>query len=284
MSSTVIHKQRYKSNVLFSAVTAAALWAIFLPNVPKSIYFHQQLEGNQELKGSKYKQAFKLMQKHFIDSFTNKHVLKWSIWWALATGGFIHVQSYIQPLWGQIKPDAEDIYNGAVEAVLTILGAVGALLAGVIKTDWKRKGEVVLAVCSIIAGAILIVTSQTEEVFVSYAIYIVYGAIYHFMITIASVEIAKYIMKDSYGLVFGLNTLIALLIQTFLTLCFVSGDLGVALSPRDQYLVYGFYHIAIATLYIIMALVSYIKSSKDNIQICNAFQWIRISVLFFIVR
>lgn len=221
------------------------------------------LEENRELTASKYKTAFSLMKKHFVDSFSNRHVLKWSIWWALATGGFIHVQAYMQPLWAVIKPNSDNIYNGAVEALATILGALGALLAGVLKTDWKHKGELMLSLCSIIAGAVLITSSQTEEIFISYAAYIAYCSIYQFMVTIASVEIAKYIMEDSYGLVFGLNSLVALILQTFLTLCFVSGDLGVPLYPRDQYLVYGFYHIAIAALYIIIGLASWMQSSKD---------------------
>lgn len=220
-------------------------------------------EENRELTAGKYKTAFSLMKKHFIDSFSNRYVLKWSIWWALATAGFIQVQTYMQPLWSVITPDSDHIYNGAVEALLTILGAAGALLAGYLKTDWKHKGELVLSLCSITAGAIMLVSSQTEEIIVSYATYVGFGAIYHFMITIASTEIAKFIMEDSYGLVFGLNTLVALLIQTLLTLCFVSGDLGLALKPRDQYLVYGGYHIVIAALYIIIGLVSWIQSSKD---------------------
>ncbi|KAI4464903.1 folate transporter [Holotrichia oblita] len=254
---------RQLNYISLAALIAATIWAIFLPNVPKSIYFHRMLEENQHLTAGKYKTAFSLMKKHFVDSFSNKYVLKWSIWWALSTAGFIQVQTYVQPLWTQIKPNADNIYNGAVEALLTILGAGGALLAGCLKTDWKHKGELVLSLCSITAGAVMLLSSQTEEVMVSYAAYVGFGAIYHFMITIASSEIAKYILEDSYGLVFGLNTLIALLVQTFLTLCFVSGDLGVALDPRDQFLTYGFYHIVIAALYIVIGLASWIQSSKD---------------------
>ncbi|GJQ66882.1 hypothetical protein Trydic_g7905 [Trypoxylus dichotomus] len=250
--------------ITFAALIFATIWAIFLPNVPKSIYFHRMLEENQELTAAKYKTAFSLMKKHLTDSFSNRYVLKWSVWWALATAGFIQIQTYMQPLWAVIKPNSDNIYNGAVEALLTMLGAIGALLAGCLRTDWKYKGELVLSLCSITAGAIMLVSSQTEEVFVSYAAYVGFGAIYHFMITIASTEIAKYIMEDSYGLVFGLNTLVALVIQTFLTLCFVSGDLGLALDPRDQFLVYGFYHIVIASIYIIIGLASWIQSRRSR--------------------
>ncbi|XP_022919044.1 thiamine transporter 1-like isoform X2 [Onthophagus taurus] len=255
--------------ITFAALIAATIWAIFLPSVQKSIYFHRMQEENQHLTASKYKTAFSLMKKHFIDSFSNKYVLRWSIWWALATAGFIQVQVYIQPLWSEIQKESNsdeenfNIYNGAVEAILTIIGALGALGAGFIKTDWKHKGELMLCVCSLFGGAFILICSQTTSVVVSYVCYVLFGGLYHFMITIASAEIAKFIMEDSYGLVFGLNTLVALTCQTFLTLCFVTGDLGLALSPRDQYLVYGIYHIIISALYIVIGLTAWMRSNRD---------------------
>lgn len=239
------------------------IWAVFLPKVQQSIYFHRMEEESLQLTSSKYKTAFSLMKRHFFESFSNKYVLKWSIWWALTTGGFIQVQVYMQPLWAVINKSHDNIYNGAVEALLTLLGFLGALFAGYLKTEWKQKGELVLCICSIASGSIVLIGSQTDEIFVSYACYVGFGALYHFMITIASAEIAKNIKEDSYGLVFGLNTLVALVIQTFLTLCLVTGDLGVALGPRDQYLAYGIYHIAIATLFIVIGLIAWLKSKKD---------------------
>lgn len=213
---------------------------------------------------NKYKNAFMLMQRHFQQFYKNKYVMKWSFWWALATCGFIQVQTYMQPLWAQISENnAETIYNGAVEALLTLLGFCGALTAGYSKIDWKNKGELILSLCSICEGALLLTSSQTTSLLLCYACYIGFGAIYHFMITTASAEIAKYIVEDSYGLVFGFNTLIALVLQTLLTLCLVTGDLGYALTPRNQYLAYGVYHFGIATLFILIGLISWIKSDKD---------------------
>lgn len=53
---------------------------------------------------------------------------------------------------------------------------------------------------------------------------------YNFIIY--SFEIAKCISEDSYGLIFGVNTFISLLLQTILTLTVVTGNLN--LHIRSQ--------------------------------------------------
>ena len=54
------------------------------------------------------------------------------------------------------------------------------------------------------------------------------------MITVASFEVAKNITQSSYGLVFGLNTFLALSFQTILTTV-VASSVGLALPPRQQF-------------------------------------------------
>lgn len=204
------------------------------------------------------------MKSHFIDSFKNRYVLKWSIWWSLATCGFIQAQTYMQPLWFEIQQDSEYVaYNGATEAVLTLVGFLGALLAGVLQINWKHIGELVLAVCSIIAGSMLLISSQTEYILVCYICYVVFGGIYYFMITMASSEISQRIQDDSYGLVFGLNTFLALAFQSIMTMVVVTSSIGFGLSPRNQYLVYGLYHLFIAFLFILIGLGSWLSSKRD---------------------
>lgn len=81
---------------------------------------------------------------------------------------------------------ATDVYNGAVEAVITLLGAVTAILAGYI--DNKRLYQydtLILTLCTIAAAALLLWASQTPSLYVCYGAYIVFGSIYNFMITIA---------------------------------------------------------------------------------------------------
>lgn len=70
----------------------------------------------------KIRHAYVLLWKHFVQAYTNYRVLKWSVWWALATCGYLQIISYVQLLWQTaIGPDDER-YNGAVDFIYAILG------------------------------------------------------------------------------------------------------------------------------------------------------------------
>lgn len=91
----------------------------------------------------------------------------------------------MQPLWHAIDPNREAIYNGAAEALVTLFGALAALLAGVLNQNYVERFDVwILTSCSVVQGAVLLLAALTTNIFVSYAMYILFGALYHFMITI----------------------------------------------------------------------------------------------------
>lgn len=62
---------------------------------------------------------------------------------------------------------------------------------------------------------------------------------------------------DIFGLVFGFNTLVALIIQSLLTMIFVT-DTGFELDPVGQYTAYAFYFIGVGLLYLISVLVEWL--------------------------
>lgn len=64
-----------------------------------------------------------LVWEDFKLAYSNKYLLKWSVWWAFATCGNFQVGNFIQPLWQEIAPmeDTEHLYNGVVEAAQTLL-------------------------------------------------------------------------------------------------------------------------------------------------------------------
>lgn len=132
---------------------AATLVAIFLPSVSQSIYFHRKevvtrtssTSGeNQELgnptairndlrdeiilpnymsRRQQCRNAFTYLYEDFKHAFTNSYVIKWSIWWAIATCGYLQVTSYAQLLWQDIihnDPD-EELYHGFVEFGYSLL-------------------------------------------------------------------------------------------------------------------------------------------------------------------
>ncbi|KAJ3652559.1 hypothetical protein Zmor_018513 [Zophobas morio] len=262
--STKVLDYEQLNYISLAGVATATIWAIFLPPVSKSLYFHSEDSKNQPL-SKKAKSAFKLMKSHFINAYTNIYVLKWSIWWALSTCGYVQVEFYLQPLYSAIQDDDTNIYNGAVEAIITLLGFLAALLAGYLKFNWEIKGELTLGLFSLIQGALIVAVSQTEYLFLCYAFYIVFGILYHFMITIASAEIAKRIDEDSYGLIFGINMFVSLVFNSILTAVVATEGIGFALDPRGQYVVYGGYHLAISMVFMGMGIRTCAVKRKTKI-------------------
>ena len=106
-------------------------------------------------------------------------------------------------------------------------------LFGFLHFNWRLVGEPVLVTVAFIDGAILMVMSQSSHAYVAYLGYWAYKAFYHFLIAVASYEIASNIREDSYGLAFGINTFLALAFQTLLTVV-VADNVGLALPPRTQ--------------------------------------------------
>uniref|UniRef100_A0A1B0CHT6 Putative folate transporter 1-like aedes albopictus n=1 Tax=Lutzomyia longipalpis TaxID=7200 RepID=A0A1B0CHT6_LUTLO len=193
--------------------------------------------------------AIVLLWQHFIAGYSNRTVFQWSLWWALAMCGFLQVQTYIQPLWQQIDYGRETFWNGAVEAILTLLGALSALLAGSLNARLIEKWDLwILTICSLVEGALILGAAFTQYVMVAYVTYILFGTLYHFMITIASATVAKYLVEDSFALIFGINTMFALLFQTIMTIIVIS-DVGFALDPRGQFQVFGWYFVCLAAIF-----------------------------------
>lgn len=130
----------------------ATIWALFLPSVKQSVYFHRpnvvytnvtDTSSEQKTNGTKtepstkppgactldsrtlpekIRTAYYLLWKDFVKAYSNFHVLKWSFWWAVASCGYIQVLSYSPPLWQKAVEKDDMIYNGAVEALYSIIG------------------------------------------------------------------------------------------------------------------------------------------------------------------
>lgn len=102
-------------------VSSATLTSCFLPGVSKSIYFQQRSSPNTLL-DKDGEGTLRLLWLDFSAAFSNPELLKWSLWWAVATCGYFQVVNYIQPLWetvGDGQPD--EVYNGGVQALHTLL-------------------------------------------------------------------------------------------------------------------------------------------------------------------
>ncbi|XP_068156249.1 thiamine transporter 1-like isoform X2 [Drosophila tropicalis] len=250
----------------------AMLWAFGLPKVDKSLYFHRQIEQNAEDAEAqpqtivtKQPGATKLLWSHFYNAYTNPRVLQWSLWYAIGLAGYLQVTYYMQVLWKVIEPEPQIAWNGAVDAVLTALAAMMALAAGYLHTGRMkpRLSLFVLAILSALEGGAVLICCWTKDIYWSYVGFILFGGLYGFTITLASAEVARNLEEESFGLVFGFNTLLALVFQSLLTIIVVS-DIGLSLNAVGQYTVYAFYFIVVGLIYLISVLVEYIWLRDDH--------------------
>ncbi|XP_016983272.1 thiamine transporter 1 [Drosophila rhopaloa] len=263
----------------------AMLWAFSLPAVDKSLYFHREQlsigdqqtqlpgEGNLDVVDQPQERtprqpgALGLLWNHFHNAYTNPRVIQWSLWYAIGLAGYLQVTYYVQVLWKVIEPEPLIAWNGAVDAVLTALAALFALGAGYLHTGRlrPRTSLLILALLSAVEGGCVLICCWTEDIYWSYTGFVLFGALYGFTITVASAEVARNLQEDSFGLVFGFNTLVALIFQSLLTMIFVT-DTGFELDPVGQYTVYAFYFIAVGVLYLISVLIEYIWFRDNDIE------------------
>lgn len=281
--------------ITVSAVSFATLWACFLPSVGQSIYFHKKDENydstsnrittaqSNDLNGvshrpedynnysspttnislpRKIKQAYILLWNDFLAAYSNNHVVKWSMWWSLSTCGYLQIISYIQLLWQTAVLPGDKIYNGAVDSLYTIIGTATVFCIGKLPFNWSVIGDVVVSFMSFVEGILLLISSYTYNIWLLYGVYILFGIIYHTMVTVASFEVAKCISENSYGLIFGVNTFVSLLLQTILTVVVVNGNLN--LDIRSQYYVYGGYFIVIAILYTMVGIFNIVQHCRSG--------------------
>ncbi|XP_017857956.1 PREDICTED: thiamine transporter 2 [Drosophila arizonae] len=249
--------------------------SVLLPSVPRSLYFYSTKTHHSEAKAVvlvttdetapkfSLSNAGRLLWYHLASSYTNPVVLLWSVWWALAICGQIQVISYIQFLWKELAPEKQSNYNGGVEAVATLLGAIGAILAGMLNSNSKRSFYMLInSICVAVLGALLLLAACGNSVWLAYVSYVIFCAVFFFIITAAAAIVAENLVDDSFGLIFGINMLVALVLQTILTIVVVT-DTGFGLPPKTQYIVYGGYFIVLGAAYLLLQLLLKIFAKKS---------------------
>ena len=181
--------------ISFGSILLACVLAVMIPNPWTSPCEPTWAEGIISIKPESREQPRRNgLKNFFIKSgedlnkfYSNLSLLKWSVWWALATCGVLQVGNYVQSLWKQIAEDAGDTheYNGLVEALAQLSSALAALLITILKVNWDVWGEVLIGLLSLVDSVMLLVASSTESVAIAYICHILYRTTYAFLITIA---------------------------------------------------------------------------------------------------
>ncbi|KAK5847974.1 hypothetical protein PBY51_017061 [Eleginops maclovinus] len=267
-----------------SALAFVAPW--FLPMPKRSLFFHMSpgaaeggarsstallekdserelpLNGVSTISGSSetgshgggFVEVLRILFDDFLQCYRCGPLLAWSLWWALATCGYFQVINYAQALWENVRPSQDyEIYNGYVETVSTLLGALAALLVGCLPLSWTQWGELALCVLSLLMAVCVFVMDTVRNIWLCYASYIVFRATYMLLITMATYQIAASLSMQRYALVFGVNTFMALLLQTLLTVVVVDSA-GLGLDVFTQFLIYGCYFAVISLVFLLAGL------------------------------
>uniref|UniRef100_A0A665W4X9 Solute carrier family 19 member 3b n=1 Tax=Echeneis naucrates TaxID=173247 RepID=A0A665W4X9_ECHNA len=179
-----------------------------------------------------------LLWQSFRESYSSRHLIYWSLWWALATAGYNQVFNYIQLMWDHIEPSAtSSIYNGGVEAVCSLV-------------TWAVWGELALGLFSAIAAGSVFLMALTSSIWACYVGYVIFKSCYMFLITITTFQIASKLSMECYALMFGINTFVALSLQAIITVIVVD-EAALGLDIVTQFIIYGSYYSAISLLFLI---------------------------------
>ncbi|EDW84163.2 uncharacterized protein Dwil_GK13289 [Drosophila willistoni] len=283
--------------ITVSCQVLALFWAFGLPKVESSLYFHQKpklrvesttasqpIETNAaEVEATKGTTAqgqetpqssgnnVHTLWSHFHNAYTNPIALQWSLWYAVGLAGYLQITNYMQVLWKSFDDEPEIVWNGAVDAAFTALAALSSLLAGYLHVGRlkSRTSLLSLAFLSVLEGGCVLLSTWTSTVYMSYLGYVLFGGLYGFSITVASAELASCLLEDSFALIFGINTFLALIIQSLLTLVVVSETGNLNLTTPEQFTVYAYYLIGIGVLYFTGFMIQIVwklarKSSNSN--------------------
>uniref|UniRef100_H2ZIX4 Major facilitator superfamily (MFS) profile domain-containing protein n=1 Tax=Ciona savignyi TaxID=51511 RepID=H2ZIX4_CIOSA len=189
--------------------------------------------------------------KDMKNCYMNPVLLRWSMWWALSTCGWLLVVNYAQNLWETIHSSAEgEVYNGAVEATATVLGALGAFCVGFVKLNWSIWGELALGLCSLCKCGLLMLMYWTTDIWICYVAYVAFIVLYNFVITITQFQLAVGLNTQRFALVFGVNTFTAVLLNAILTIILID-KVGFGLDVNTQFIVYSGYFALIAIIFLL---------------------------------
>uniref|UniRef100_A0A674AH50 Solute carrier family 19 member 3 n=1 Tax=Salmo trutta TaxID=8032 RepID=A0A674AH50_SALTR len=262
-------------------ISIALVTSLFLPMPQRSMFFHQsqsdppqtpeggdRCAGNVSTEGPVRargcSQVFLLLWRDFLQCYSTRALLYWSVWWVLATCGYNQAINYVQVLWAHIQPSQKvQVYNGGVEAVSNLFGAATAYGIGFIQVDWAQWGELFLGSISGLGAAALFIMTFTDNIWVCYAGYVAFKGLYMLLITFAMFQIATELSMERYALIFGANNFGSLVLQTIITSVVVDGR-GLGLGIIPQFIIYGIYFSSIAVIFFLRGVYTIMRVRQSH--------------------
>ncbi|GCC21004.1 hypothetical protein chiPu_0019507 [Chiloscyllium punctatum] len=175
----------------------------------------------------------------------------WSLWWIFNSTGYYLVVYYVQILWDNIHPSRENrgVYNGGVDAAATLLGAIASFSAGHVKLRWSLWAELVIFVITALQAGLLFLMNSTTNIWVCYVGFVLFRSSHQLLVPIAIFQIATSLSKELCALVFGINTFLATILKTIITLI-IADKRGLGLHVNNQFYFYIGHFSLLASIYL----------------------------------
>ncbi|KFQ98324.1 Folate transporter 1, partial [Opisthocomus hoazin] len=131
-------------------------------------------------------------------------------------------------------------------------GAIASFTAGYVKIRWKLWSELVIGMVTAFQAGLLLLMNTTSSIWLCYAAYVLFRGSYQFLVPIATFQISASLSKELCALVFGVNTFLATVLKTIITII-VADKRGLGLSVHPQFYVYFGYFTVLAVVYLLAA-------------------------------
>ncbi|XP_069850935.1 reduced folate transporter-like [Dipodomys merriami] len=187
----------------------------------------------------------------------------WCLWWVLSSAGYYLVVSYVHILWNVVHPvtDSAQAYNGGADAASTLLSAITSFSAGFVKIRWASWSTLVIAAVTAVQAGLVYFLSVTENIWLCYAAFVLFRGAYQFLVPIATFQIASSLSKELCALVFGINTFLATVLKSSITLVVVDKRV-LGLEVRSQFFVYFMYFLVLSVIYLTGAVLGGLQSCQ----------------------
>nr|XP_025719192.1 folate transporter 1 isoform X3 [Callorhinus ursinus] len=176
------------------------------------------------------------MLRELGDNLRSPQLRLWSLWWVFNSAAYYLIVYYVHILWNVVHPttDSTSVYNGGADAASTLLGAITSFSAGFVKVHWALWAKLVIAGVTAAQAALVFLMYSTNNIWLCYVAFVLFRGAYQFLVPIATFQIASSLSKELCALVFGVNTFLATVLKTIITLI-VSDKRGLGLPVHSQF-------------------------------------------------
>lgn len=136
------------------------------------------------------------------------------------------------------NPADNKLYNGGVDALAFITGALSSYCIGFLKVDWKSASNFYFFIGSLLSCITLCICYVTTSLNLVYIMYIIFCFVFQSMNVVARSETAKHLKHDSFAFIFGVVFFISLVVSSVITYLFVQGTI-ISIPVNVQFLLYG---------------------------------------------